>query len=67
MSTPVVAHPLIDRLRERMLTEHLTQREVAEQLGVSERTVSYWMTTDTTPQPRHRRSIVAWLEMKAAA
>jgi transcriptional regulator with XRE-family HTH domain len=46
--------------------QYLTQREVAEQLGVSARTVSYWFTTDTIPQKRHRRALVDWLAKAAA-
>lgn len=66
MSSALDTHPLVSRLRARMDDLHLTQREAAEALGVSERTVSYWMTTDTTPQPRHRRAIVSWLEEATA-
>ena len=61
MPPTALSHPLIVALRERMETEHLTQRLVAAELGVSERTVSYWMTTDTIPQKRYRRVIAAWL------
>jgi transcriptional regulator with XRE-family HTH domain len=66
VSTPALIHPLIERLREVTEEKHLTQREVAEQLGVSERTVSYWFTTDTTPQKRYRRALAEWLEETAA-
>ncbi len=62
MSSPAAAHPLIARLRELAEAKYLTQREVATQVGVSERTVSYWFTTDTIPQKRHRRAMSEWIE-----
>lgn len=66
MSTPTFIHPLIAGLRETAEAQHLTQRQIAEQLGVSERTVSYWFTTDTVPQKRYRRVLVEWLRENAA-
>lgn len=55
-------HPLISRLRRVMSEdEFLTQSAVAEQLGVSTRTLSYWLNTDTTPQKRYRRPLAEWL------
>lgn len=55
-------HPLIAQFREVLETsDTLTQKQVAEELGVSERTVSYWMTTDTTPQKRYRQVLINWL------
>ncbi len=67
MSTPVAhIHPLIVRLREELGTDDfLTQEEAAKQIGVSSRTVSYWMTTDTTPQKRYRRQLAEWLDGRA--
>lgn len=67
MSSPVATHPLVARLREIAEERHLTQRELAEQVGVSERTISYWFTTDTVPQKRYRRALTAWLEANEAA
>jgi AraC-like DNA-binding protein len=65
VSTPTATHPLIERLRDVAERDHLTQRQLAEQLGVSERTVSYWFTTDTMPQKRYRQALVQWLEAAA--
>jgi transcriptional regulator with XRE-family HTH domain len=62
MSSATSQHPLVQRLREVSEERYLTQREVAEQLGVSTRTVSYWFTTDTIPQKRHRRVLAEWLD-----
>lgn len=61
MSSPAVTHPLIDRLREVIAERHLTQREVAADLDVALRTIAYWLNDGATPQPAHRRAIVAWL------
>lgn len=55
-------HPLVSALRDRMAREDLTQDQVAEGLGVSKRTIQYWLRTDTTPQPRHRSKLREWLE-----
>ena len=67
MSTPVAhIHPLIVRLREELVTDDfLTQEEAAKQIGVSSRTLSYWMTTDTTPQKRYRRQLAEWLNERS--
>lgn len=46
---------------------HLSQREAAAELGVSERTLQGWEIDDVTPWPRHRRAILAWLEQEEAA
>jgi transcriptional regulator with XRE-family HTH domain len=56
-------HPLVDQLAEEMQRRHLTQRETAQELGVSYRTIQTWFSRGVpTPQPRHRRAIIAWLE-----
>lgn len=63
MSSAAVRHPLVDRLLAEIDNRNLSKRETAEQLGVSERTLIYWSSEQApTPQPRHRRAIVAWLE-----
>lgn len=54
-------HPLVARLRERMEVDYLTQKQVAEALDVSPRTVSYWMTEGKTPQKRHLQLLASWL------
>lgn len=62
MSSPnLTSHPLVDRLRDRMEADHLTQKDVAGELEVSPRTVSYWMTQGKTPQKRHLRVLSQWL------
>lgn len=58
-------HPLISRLREIAEERHLTQRELAQELGVSERTVSYWFTSDTVPQKRYRKVLSEWIGQAA--
>lgn len=68
MSSATLRHPLVDRLLAEIETRHLTKREAAEQLGISERTIIYWSSEQApTPQPRHRRAIVAWLEQEGVA
>jgi transcriptional regulator with XRE-family HTH domain len=46
---------LAARLRDRRNELNLSQREAAEQLGVSERTLQNWEYGTTFPWPRHRR------------
>lgn len=67
MSSPSLTHPAVARLKLVAEEKLLTQREVAEQLGVSERTVSYWFTTDTTPQKRYLRVVLDWLDQQEDA
>lgn len=66
MSTPGLhIHPLIARLRDEFETDDfITQREAAGQIGVSLRTMSYWMTTDTVPQKRYRKQLAEWLDAR---
>lgn len=68
MTDTLSRHPLVDRLAEEIERRHLTKRETAEQLGVSERTIVYWFSAEgPTPQPRHRRAILAWLQADEVA
>ena len=68
MSSAVLRHPLVDRLLAEIENRHLSKREAAGQLGISERTIIYWSSEQApTPQPRHRRAIVAWLDEDKAA
>lgn len=64
MSTPTRhIHPLISRLRDEIKADDfLTYEEAASQIGVSLRTLSSWMNTDTVPQKRYRRQLAAWLD-----
>lgn len=65
MSTAPTLHPLLSRFREEVATEEfLTHEQIAEQLGVSVRTVAYWMNADVTPQKRYRRVIAQWLDAR---
>lgn len=58
-------HPLIARLRETLeRDDFLTYQEAANQLGVSLRTLTYWMNTDVVPQKRYRRQLADWLEAR---
>ncbi len=67
MSTPTThLHPLIARLRDVLRADDfLTQEEAARQIGVSGRTLTYWMNTDTTPQKRYRRQLAEWLNERS--
>lgn len=65
-SAHLTSHPLVDRLRARMDAEHLTQKDVAQVLDVSPRTVTYWMTQGKTPQKRHLRVLSQWLNGESA-
>lgn len=64
MSTaPLTFADLFDRLRDEIAARHLTQREAAEQIGVSARTLQYWLDgQDVIPRPAHRRALIVWLE-----
>ena len=53
-------------LRKARLERHFSQVELAEILGVSERTLQEWETGTVTPQPAHRRAILAWLFTETA-
>lgn len=58
-------HPLIARFREEVQAEEfLTQAEIADQLGVSLRTVADWLHADVTPQKRQRRRLADWLDSR---
>lgn len=46
---------------------HLSQKEAAEEIGVSMRTLQEWEIADAVPQPKHRRAIIAWLGQEVAA
>ena len=63
MSSPTAhIHPLVTQLRAEIAADDfLTYEEAARQIGVSLRTLSMWMNTDTTPQKRYRRQLADWL------
>ena len=56
-----------ETVRTERARRHLSQREAAEELGVSERTLQGWEASDVTPWPRHRRAILNWLGTEVAA
>lgn len=59
---------LIVRFRNMVADEHLlTQEEIADELGVSLRTVSNWLNADVTPKKKYRRQLSDWLEQREAA
>lgn len=58
--------PLAEEIREAREEAHLSQVELARQLGVSPRTVQNWE-AGKTPQPKHRRAVEAFLGERAEA
>lgn len=60
MSTPSLTYPPVEQLREKMEAEDLTQAFVASELGVSQRTIQYWL-AGAIPQKRYRRVLREWL------
>lgn len=52
---------LARRLRERRDVLHLTQKEAAKRLGVSERTLQSWEAGAAFPWAKHRRKLEAFL------
>lgn len=68
-ASPDTTLDLPRRIREARAGEVLSQRELAERLGVSERTLQGWELGTAFPQPRHRRVLLRFLafaEEKAA-
>lgn len=61
---PVSYGALVREVREQ---RNLSQVEAASELNVSLRTIQNWETQDSTPWPRHRRAILAWLNGQEAA
>jgi DNA-binding transcriptional regulator YiaG len=58
--------PLAEQIREAREDAHLSQVELARELGVSPRTVQNWE-SGKTPQPRHRRAIASFLSANGEA
>lgn len=54
-------------LREERESRHLTQKEAAEQAGVSTRTWQLWELGAVTPRAKHRRALIEWLALEEAA
>ena len=51
----------------RQLRYHYLQREIAERLGVSLRTVAYWQKEERRPGLRHQRLMREWCEEEGLA
>ncbi len=66
VSSPSLTDDLAARLRDRRNALNLSQREAAEHLGVSERTLQNWEAGTTFPWPKHRRALFAFLDEVAA-
>lgn len=47
---------LADQIREARVAADLSQKDLADHLGVTARTVQYWE-AGKTPYPKHRRAI----------
>jgi transcriptional regulator with XRE-family HTH domain len=58
---------LSKRIRDRRGELHLSQREAADLLGVSVRTLQNWEAGGSFPWPRHRRVIETFLNGEVAA
>lgn len=56
----------VEKIRAARSDANLSQRELADRLGVSVRTVQAWE-AGTVPQPRHRRALDELIFLKAAA
>jgi DNA-binding transcriptional regulator YiaG len=52
---------LAGRIRKARDAAVLTQVELAERLGVSQRTLQGWEAGMSFPQPRHRRLLLAFI------
>jgi transcriptional regulator with XRE-family HTH domain len=60
---------LASRIRDARYAADLSQKDLAEHLGVSARTVQYWE-AGKTPYPKHRRAIkefIAFVNCEEAA
>lgn len=62
MSSPLpdIVSTFAARLRAARIAAHLSQTELAAQLGVAVRTLQGWE-AGTFPQPKHRRKVVAFI------
>lgn len=65
-SVPADIHPLLIALRNAVAERGLTQSQAASEIGISERTLAYWLNDDVTPQKRFRPAIIEWLGREAA-
>lgn len=59
-SPPDINLGLAVRLKQARASASLSQIELADQLGVSERSIQMWE-AGTIPQPRHRRRLLAFI------
>jgi transcriptional regulator with XRE-family HTH domain len=56
-----LADDLGKRIKAHRIGLHLSQREAAEHLGISERTLQNWEAGTTFPWPKHRRAVEQFL------
>jgi len=56
-----ITDDLGNRVKAHRIRLNLSQRETAELLGVSERTLQNWEAGETFPWPKHRRALVRFL------
>jgi transcriptional regulator with XRE-family HTH domain len=62
-----ISNDLATRLRTRRDARSLSQRETAEELGVSVRTLQNWEAGVGIPWPKHRRALVRFLREDEAS
>jgi transcriptional regulator with XRE-family HTH domain len=68
MESATTLHPLIERFRTAVSQlDLLTFEEIAGEIGVSARTVTNWVNTETQPQKRHRKLLAVWLDQHEGA
>jgi transcriptional regulator with XRE-family HTH domain len=53
------------RVKAQRTKLHLSQRETAELLGISERTLQNWEAGTTFPWPKHRRVVEGFLRRES--
>ena len=60
-----IADDLGKRIKAHRIQLNLSQRETADRLGISERTLQNWEAGTTFPWPKHRRVLKRFLEEAA--
>jgi transcriptional regulator with XRE-family HTH domain len=62
-----ISDDLGPRLRAHRIGLHLSQREAADRLGISERTLQNWEAGTTFPWPKHRRALERFFRERSVA